>query len=183
VLCRWSVPQAPKQTSRYRYGALRNRAHVPDSTSLVRSIARCFAVLHEVSVMAEGDIGRGPPCCFRFESAKLIDETPRILASIRSKPTAFQTVSFEQRVPRLRQWKSAGIPARPARGLRSEVPHDLAYKISEEGTAREDSRLRTTAAATSFLSMKRKTEQYSFGITKKAILLWSPLISRFFLRA
>ncbi len=57
-----------------------------------------------------------------------------ILVSIAgSKPTAFQAVSFEQPVPRLRQWRNGGIPAKRARGLRTEVPHDLVHKISEEG--------------------------------------------------
>src|SRR5271170_6563142 len=65
---------------------------------------------------------------------------PVLVSIAGSKPTAFQAVSFEQPVPRLRQWRNGGIQAKRARGLRSEVPHDLVHKVSEEGTAGEDSR-------------------------------------------
>ncbi len=67
-------------------------------------------------------------------------DSPIVLVSIaRSKPTAFQAVSFEPPDPRENR-RDGGISAKRARGLRLEVSHDLVHKVSEEDTAREDSR-------------------------------------------
>jgi len=55
-----------------------------------------------------------------------------------SKPTAFQAVSFEPPDPRENRG-DGGIQTKRARGLRSEVSHDLVYEVPKEGIAREDS--------------------------------------------
>src|SRR5580698_10844687 len=64
---------------------------------------------------------------------------PVFLVSIaRSKPTAFQAVSFEPPDPRENRG-DGGIQAECARGFRPEVPHDLVYEISKENPAGKDS--------------------------------------------
>ena len=57
-----------------------------------------------------------------------------------SKPTGFQPVSFEQPIPISDNSENGGIQAKRARGIRSEVSHDLVHEVSKEGTAREDCR-------------------------------------------
>ena len=83
------------------------------------------------------DIGHGSVSPYR---CYLSWSRLKFLVSIaRSKPTAFQAVSFKPPDPRENR-RDGGIPTKRARGLRPEVPPDLVHQISEEGIAREDSR-------------------------------------------
>src|ERR1035438_2155640 len=49
--------------------------------------------------------------------------------SARFNPTAFQAVSFQRPVPRLRQGEDGGIQTQRARGLRPEVSHGVVYEV------------------------------------------------------